>query len=226
MKYIYTNTKKNWQIKRSKYVLCKPNERQLEEALVFITKLLKELGVQYVLTAGTCLGIYRDKMLIQDDDDIDIDILNHDYKQNIKRLLKRLELKKIPFRLGETYNYPKVSMFYNGVKISVVAQVEEENNILMREIYCVPAGYLFPARNTIWKNHDISMPYHTEKYLKHVYGENWRTPEQWKTCDKYNKEYIRGKVKMNVYTKIINKIKTEVNKVFRYNLGVYYIFLP
>ena len=112
MKKVYRYRSSYWRKIRHQYVNDKPSSEQLEEALGFITETLKQLQIEYALTAGTCLGIHRDGQLIQNDDDIDIDLLNYEYKQKIRLLISCLELRKIVFRLGESYAYPKISMFY------------------------------------------------------------------------------------------------------------------
>ena len=130
---IYRLRRSRWKRIRHRYVEEEPGLAEMEKALVFINTKLEAYGVDYVYSAGTCLGMYRDKTFIKGDDDIDVDMSIDNYKRIIEKLLNGLKEENIPFRY-EFYDYPKVSIFYMSVKISIVAQLLTKEQKCFSEI--------------------------------------------------------------------------------------------
>lgn len=55
------------------------NEANLKEALFMFKDFMDEHDIKFVIVGGTLLGAYRDKRLLPWDDDIDVEIVFHDY---------------------------------------------------------------------------------------------------------------------------------------------------
>ena len=224
---IYRLSRSRWKKIRHGYVEEEPGYAEMEKALVFINTKLETYGVDFVYSAGTCLGMYRDKTFIKGDDDIDIDMSIEDYKRIIEKLLNGLKEENIPFRIGEFYDYPKVSIFYMSVKISMVAQLfDKRSEMFFRNKYQVPSNLLMPSKKWKWKGRSIRLPNKPEEYLKYVYGENWCTPVKWTDEDNYNSLYAVERKRSTRIGTIMSKFKSYLNNFSRQHMGIYYIFLP
>ena len=89
-----------------------------EKALSTIIRFLNINQVDYFISGGTLLGLYRDGKLIDWDDDIDIDIFSSSYRRNIKKIIEFVELNNFPYELGANYFHPKISICISNVNES------------------------------------------------------------------------------------------------------------
>lgn len=165
-------------------------------ALEYICEILNENNVDYYISGGTCLGIYRDNELIPWDDDIDIDVIGRkSYKEIESVIEKKLLIDNYPYVKGINKFHPKISMFIDNVKVSVVELSPGffDKDKLFRPKYKVPIKYLLPLKEFEFQDILLKIPRNTEKYLSHLYGESWRNKIRWEDNDQnqyYAKDYI------------------------------------
>tara|TARA_Y100001968_G_scaffold174469_2_gene159918 strand:- start:250 stop:906 length:657 start_codon:yes stop_codon:yes gene_type:complete len=207
----YSN--KDWQIIHKKYSNHKVSNKDKMFALQETINILERQKINYFISGGTCLGIYRDKKLIEWDDDIDIDVLGDDYFNAEEQLIKYAETNSYSYRKGSNIFHPKINIYMNMVKVSVCRIIRGNfiKNYLYRPRARLPFIYIYPTYKTKFCDIDIRLPNDTIKYLMHLYGENWETPTKWSRDDDmlYNINYHRrGKKYL-----LLEKIQTLISKL-------------
>ena len=185
-----------------------------DEALSKILNLLNSIKIDYFISGGTLLGIYRDGKLIDWDDDIDIDILSYSYRKNIKKIIDFAHKNGYPYQIGSNYFHPKISLYISNTKVSLGAITRGlfKRNYFYRSKYRLPYNICKKRINfKINNNLFAKVPIRAKDYLKFLYGESWSTPIIWKQDDyknNYNFGYIRkGKryVLLNYFQLILSK---------------------
>ena len=159
---------------RYKHILQKINSNIMEyyNHLIIFNKILEKYNIKYVAVAGTSLGLARHGGIIPWDNDIDVGVLENDWKKlnSIKNILIKNGLSvHIPPKKHSSYNkqihFGKIDCFkltkinndfYNGVA-GTYCSVDEYNNIA-KQIF----GYTY-----------IYAPFCNHKSLKKRYGENY-----------------------------------------------------
>lgn len=138
--------------------------------------LLEDNNIEFILDYGTLLGAYRDNKFIPYDTDIDVSVYKSDYQKlyNLldKEILKKYNLLKAkgPFR-GDNLNSLKLINFNGKLMTENILRSKGEIYIDIYKINFRPKTDKYKFYNTIF-----NIPTNTEKYLEHMYGENWKTP--------------------------------------------------
>lgn len=147
--------------------------------LVEFKKILEKYDIQYWLSFGTLLGIYRDGNLIDDDHDCDICIREQEFD---KFILAHDDLVKCGFEpIRLLYNPFKVyqrSVSYgrNGTYIDVMAYRKISEDIWER----IPGNVrvsdeqINEFSKIKFANTVFNAPKNIEKYLEAHYGKTWR----------------------------------------------------
>ena len=204
---------KDWQAIHKNYSNNKVSNTEKIFALKEIINILENHKINYFISGGTCLGIYRDKELIPWDDDIDIDILEDDYFKAETQLITYAESNSYSYRKGSNKFHPKINIFINMVKVSVCRIIRGNfiKSYLYRPRARLPFNYIYPTKKINFNDISIRLPNDTIKYLIHLYGENWEIPNKWKKDDDtlYNINYHRrGKKYL-----FLEKIQTIISKL-------------
>jgi hypothetical protein len=184
------------------------NEKGLQ-ILDNIFESFKESGIEVFLHAGTLLGLYRDKKLIDHDTDIDIGILHHDaFTVNI---IKE-KMINLGFKLHREFYYNNLltEQSYLGVDLSGSIKVDvfyfnadAEYSYHFTYVNKYPGTYdimnaFLCMYDRIEKlieynidSHIYYIPENTETILKNGYGESWKTPtKEWIYYRAPNVSYI------------------------------------
>ena len=145
--------------------------------------------LNYFISFGTLLGIYRDKQLIEEDDDIDIYV----------EIKNRLELLKILDRAEIQYNlevYPNTSPFFLQIsrkvnnEIGLIDFYFYETNKSPKKIIIdrwnfagkplvdnyhlhIPTKFIFPTKTIKFKNCRVKVPKDEINLIRYLYGETW-----------------------------------------------------
>lgn len=185
---------------------------EAKEALREICRLLKENDVPFWADCGTCLGAYRYGGVIPWDADIDIAVLQPDFK-NVKRLLSHLDQEKYLVEdwsnrhFPETYLKVYLRKTRNYIDIYHYAIDTEQNTVhyilsnaesifmptswkISEKRFTVPTPFdvVFPLKRAVFDGIEIPVPNDIERYLQLRYGTNL-TPA--KVYDPVSKQYIK-----------------------------------
>jgi len=205
-----------WKRIRNKYVNDSPNRIQKEQALEIIVDHLNKNKLNYFVSGGTLLGIYRDGDLIEWDYDIDIDIYRETYNELMKVIKIISEEYSYPYRIGNNIFHPKVSIFINKVKVSIscLTQGIINNKYMYRPRTRIKKDICHPTKDYKFKeNIIIKVPNNIVKYLISLYGENWETPIKWIEDDQ-NKYYEKGYHRKENRYRILEFLQLFISKQF------------
>ena len=205
-----------WKRIRNKYVNDSPNRIQKEQALEIIVDHLNKNKLNYFVSGGTLLGIYRDGDLIEWDYDIDIDIYRETYNELMKVIKIISEEYSYPYRIGNNIFHPKVSIFINKVKVSIscLTQGIINNKYMYRPRTRIKKDICYPTKDYKFKeNIIIKVPNNIVKYLISLYGENWETPIKWIEDDQ-NKYYEKGYHRKENRYRILEFLQLFISKQF------------
>ncbi len=154
-----------------------PTSSNKVKTLRKITSDLEKLKINYSISKGTLLGLYRDKKIIANDIDIDIDIFS---ERDIYKLIK---YSKLNIFRTVIYNgrYSNIVFFdnENQMLIDIAVFIKRENIFINHS----PQGEFilnksFVRSISLMKFGDNNvLSYSSEDYLSHWYGEEWKTPK-------------------------------------------------
>ena len=172
-----------------------------EKMLIDTTKIFEKNKIEYVLEAGTLLGIVRENRLLPWDNDIDVTV-TEEFEKKLLSLkwsfilrgyrftVKRYKKDSGPFKKG-TVRIIKITtrkfLFFKGYQlldIFIKRPIENEyfwtvsvKNMVLKST----PKHFYDERTTLKYNDKIySVPKDSEGYLAYHYGENWRTPiKEW-----------------------------------------------
>ena len=167
-----------------------------KEALSCVVNLLHKHKINYWLDCGTLLGAYRYGGIIPWDFDLDIAILQKDFKHVIKAL-SELDRSKYIVQDWSSRDRPetylKVYVKETGLLIDIYnfeidqekkvvrSILSNENSMFLPESWKIrerrfiidtPVEYVFPLKKTSFDGIEVLVPNDTESYLKQRYGEN------------------------------------------------------
>ncbi len=169
-----------------------------------VATIFEENGVEYMLDAGTLLGIVRENRLLPWDSDLDINvspkhikkIIDLKWKFFLKGYRYRPKYYKVdagPFKKGEL-RLIKIStrkfFFFAGHKICdifVKRPIESDSDNYYWSVHLTPAilksipkKYFEGAKKITFRGREYSIPKDEIGYLEAHYGKNWRTPvKEW-----------------------------------------------
>tara|TARA_Y100001968_G_scaffold218085_1_gene200740 strand:+ start:513 stop:1175 length:663 start_codon:yes stop_codon:yes gene_type:complete len=211
------NLKENdWQRIRNQYVNDTPNKEEKEAALKIIVHHLNNNKINYFISGGTLLGIYRDGALIEWDYDIDLDILRETYKE-LLAMIKIISKKyNYPYRIGNNIFHPKISIFINKVKVSIscLTQGIVSNRYMYRPRTRIKKDICYPTKDYFYKKEiHIKVPNDINKYLISLYGESWRKPVKW-VADDQNKYYEKGYHRKEFRYRLLEYLQLLISKNF------------
>lgn len=161
-----------------------------------LQKLFKEEGYSLVLGMGTLLGAIRENKVIDHDDDFDVFFIahSHTFKEALTefndilspRLIEQgYEVKEICW---QHQNQKKMLGQYHLIKNNIVIDlwlcwIDKENKIHLTMFIDGKGDIkdLFPLKSFTFYNTQFNIPNNEDKFLQHIYGENWRIPQpNWK----------------------------------------------
>ena len=201
MKIFLSKLIKNFIIKISNFVLnitsnnylkikidkSKPSNK--EAAFLKILKLLDSNHIDYFISGGTLLGIYRDGKLIESDDDIDIEIFSYSYRKNHRKFIEFAINNGYQYRIGPNYFHPKISLCISNTKVSLsaISRGVFKRNYFYRSKIRIPYSICKKSKNFKIKNNlVVKIPFRVVDYLKFVYGDTWSIPIRWEDDDQDN----------------------------------------
>lgn len=156
-------------------------------ALDKVAELLNKVSAKWWISGGTLLGLYRDNDFIPEDEDIDVEILGNEKLFEIMREFNK-HGEPIRFMKDSEFTYNYVFKFPDNIIVDLYfyrkngKHIKSISGLTFKEI-----GYpiCFYTDRTVLEHNGTRYPcLEPERYLLHVYGENWRTRSnekpQWK----------------------------------------------
>lgn len=175
-----------------------PSTVQQSKGLKKIINHLNRLNLKYSISKGTLLGLYRDKQILPNDIDIDIDIFS------IKSIYKLIN--NTDYQIYRT-------MVYKGLYTNIVFY-DIENQLLI-DLAVFKNKFNYTPHGSFSINKDLfdsitqrsfsgveMCIYEPENYLKLWYGKDWRIPKTYtknwiyyykKNCELFNAKEILSK---------------------------------
>jgi len=176
------------------------NQKAIKD-LKIIKNVFDKYKVPFFLAYGTCLGAYRDKDFLPDDDDIDLVVVEPiDFKirKKIGWMLYDLGFKNPIMGFNVFNRMEPMEIGYNGdektgiivceksVEFSIFFFKEEDCDIHGKEMVCIPKlgalrlisspSKFYKKPQTIkFKGEQFLIPSPVEEYLKFTY-EDWKDP--------------------------------------------------
>jgi len=179
--------------------------------------ILKSLNIEYCISFGTLLGIYRDNRLIPHDSDIDVEII---HPVNTKKIEE--EFVKNGFTLGH-----KVVVMGKVQQLAFYTDDEVVFDIAFYQkigsyVYCFhdsdlyfkfPANYYKKFIPYEFSGYTTYTPINPEQWLEYTYGKNWKIPKTSKPNGWREEEDEYG-----MAVKIDGDIIQEIKKIQRERL--------
>lgn len=186
------------------------------EALKKGCDILKKLNIDFCVSYGTLLGIYRDNSLIPHDSDIDIEVV---YPVNIDKIEK--EFIKHGFKVcAKVKTGAKVRQlaFYTDDEVVFDISLYEK---IGSNVYCfhepdlyfkLPAKFYDKFLPFDFNGYTVYTPNMPEEWLKFTYGKNWNIPKSSKPQDWHEEEDEYG-----MAVRIEGKMHKEIRKIKKGN---------
>jgi phosphorylcholine metabolism protein LicD len=149
-------------------------------------ELIEDCNINYRLTDGTVLGLYREKKFIAHDNDIDIDVFNCD-ENKIQKLIALFKSKG--FIVGRVAKFNKKThqvIFYdrNNTLFDILfwyKDNDEFHNYSEKGYVRTQNLKYFTSLSSIhMSGKDFPAPGYLEEWLVVRYGEGWKTPKIYK----------------------------------------------
>jgi GR25 family glycosyltransferase involved in LPS biosynthesis len=191
----------------------------LYQMMFDVHQILVNNGIKYWIDGGTLLGAVRHNGIIPWDDDLDIGLLNKDYRK-LKKIEK--DFNKCGYRLVKHWlgykicykNRKNIPDFdYSFPFMDIVSYKKEGEKIVpslknVRESW--PKGYfenkdMFPLVEYEFGNIDILGPRLAKPYLERMYGKDWNTVA-YRQYDHQKEEEVES-VKVKLTNKMLQAAK-------------------
>jgi phosphorylcholine metabolism protein LicD len=153
------------------------NREIAKENLELFNSIIEKTNIKYGLIFGTLLGAIRENNFIEHDEDTDLFLLS-EYKEDFLKLLK--QFKKIGLEVIR-YESDLISLMRKDEYIDVYT-FQKKRIWLFKEVrffekkYQIDAKHLENTKILNFIGINIPVPNESEKFLKKIYGSNWRTP--------------------------------------------------
>lgn len=147
--------------------------------------LLNTQGYEYWLDWGTLLGARREGEMIPHDYDADIGMVENEFQRLKKdwntKFYTRLHLRRenkqlyrIRFRLGwvDIFRYDEHS---DGI-LDMRSMGNDSHSCKCIRGHRIHRDFIFPLTKYNFGSVQGKAPNHTDEYLEHLYGKNWRIP--------------------------------------------------
>uniref|UniRef100_A0A8C6X5T6 Ribitol-5-phosphate transferase n=1 Tax=Naja naja TaxID=35670 RepID=A0A8C6X5T6_NAJNA len=158
--------------------------RTKAKALLHLSALtLNNLGVQFWLSSGTCLGWYRQCNIIPYSKDLDLGVFIQNYKPDIIPAFQRAGL-PLKHKFGKLEDSLELS-FQGGedeVKLDIFFFYEEDDHMWNGGTQAKSGKkfkYLFPKFTLCWTEFlelKVHVPCETLHYIEANYGKDWKVP--------------------------------------------------
>ncbi|XP_006826048.1 ribitol-5-phosphate transferase FKTN-like [Saccoglossus kowalevskii] len=143
-------------------------------------ELLDQIGIQFWLSSGTCLGWFRECNTISHSKDVDIGIWIKDYDV---RLIPALQMSGLHLKhiFGKREDSFELSFLADDIKLDIFFFYEEGNTMWNGGTQVKSAKkfkYVFPRFTLCWTEFlgmKVRVPCQSQAYIEANYGKDWNT---------------------------------------------------
>ena len=192
------NNKENFSNESNKIkILTKEEKENLRKGQFIMTNMLREFdkicrenGLKYWCTGGTLIGAIRHKVWIPHDADIDVSMLEEDYKK-LKPIIQNKLSKDFWFQdkttdkyyksdmgkiryLNSYYSDAKSKLWHNGIQLDIFLFKDEGEKlnpvIKINDLQITPKNKIFPLKELTFEDLTVYVPNQYKKYSKDAWG--------------------------------------------------------
>lgn len=156
--------------------------KNAKELLQLAAKTLKDLGVPFWLSSGTCLGWFRQCSIIPYSKDVDLGIFIQDYKPDIISAFQEAGL-PLKHKFGKVEDSLELSFQgKDDIKLDIFFFYEETDHMWNGGTQARTGKkfkYLFPKFTLCWTEFvdmKVHVPCETIEYIEANYGKTWKIP--------------------------------------------------
>ena len=168
-------------LQKEHFAGAKHSSVKLNKTLKKITSDLNSHGIKnWFLGYGTLLGIVRNNSCIEGDDDIDI-VIDKKESNKLHDLIRKKKYKydKIKNKVMNFDNFTRILLGHDYAPIDFY--IAKNNNCNYHETWeKVVWSDVCPIVKKDWNNVILNLPNNYKTKLKNRYGDDWRTPRNWK----------------------------------------------
>jgi len=185
-----------WQsVRHHHYKPKNGNEDSRAENLISVVNVLNCVGLDYWLTNGTALGMYRDGRFIPWDDDTDVDVMEEKFIPVFDSLKSMFIGAGFIVRGICNPQKTKMSLFRFQEKLSLrglfLDKSYRNNRYRLRKNYKYNRAFYDDADLVNYRGVKYRVPHPIEKFLIYCYGRKWRTPNMSDKEREYSTPNIR-----------------------------------
>ena len=189
-------SEEKWQLIRHFHYKPKHgNEDARAENLLSVVNVLNNVGLDYWLTNGTALGMYRDGRFIPWDDDTDLDVMEEKFIPVFDMLKEKFMKAGFIVRAKTGLHKTKMSIFRFQEKLSLrglyLDKTYRNNRYRLRQNYKYNRAFYEEADYINYRGIKYRVPHPIEKFLIYCYGRKWRTPMRSDNEREYSTDNIR-----------------------------------
>jgi len=185
----------------------KKTTEQLDKSLDDFHKLFASKNFKFILFYGTLLGIYRDKCLINGDDDVDILVDKGSFDKVFDfvqskgfSIISQCNPKKLPDRFISIQMPYFIQLKIDGNLIDIYSYktTQDDRMFIQKDKSFYPCSLIFPTKTVIYNTNIYNIPQNTPQLLEYHYGEKWsqKIPKsQYKTIVVNGKHTLKLKMK-------------------------------
>jgi len=165
------------------------NEANAKKLLFTVADVLENVGLEFSLSCGTCLGAVREKKFIKIDQDIDLAVLLENFQpiaKNIRTQLieKGIQIEIIDHRHSESWDGSIYAIKFQGYgehgDLASYMKIKGKRAIpshLQSHWFVNTANFLEELSEIEFYGRNFKIPKDVDGYLTEVYG-NWQIPNK------------------------------------------------
>lgn len=166
-----------------------------KENLLLLQKLFKEIGIHFLLTYGTLLGVVREQDFIEHDEDIDL-ILKDEYRD--KFLSSLFKLRKYGFELVRYDRRDLFSIMRKGEYIDLYFFKRTKLNFWMCSGIVVSDEFMREEESIMFADHLFATHSNYIGFLTCVYGSDWMTPIEYNNYEMTFNQRLKFRLKERI----------------------------
>ncbi len=161
------------------------------EGLALIRDVLREHGLQYMISDGTLLGALREEDFINWDWDAEMFLFHDEVKHRTGDLLRALRSRGFKIvKVQRRRKAWKITLRKDGGFEYELRAWSADGEHYVRDGFRIPRRLMEGRREVSLRGETYAAPLRSEEYLDHVYGD-WRTPVRSSEKDDYLTEDFR-----------------------------------